>query len=158
MIRRFIVLFPLVAACAAPRPSPEAPRAGTEPSEAEPTLEERWRAPFAVEQSGTLPPRPPRPEVVRVEPPAPPPPVQAPPAAPPPAAAPPSRPAQPAPAARPPAPAPQRQGTRTHTVGSGDTLYNIGRRYGVSPAAIRAANQLPDDTIRLGQTLVIPPS
>lgn len=46
---------------------------------------------------------------------------------------------------------------RTHVVGTGDTLFGIARRYGVSPDAVRRANQLTDDVVRLGQTLVIPP-
>ncbi|HEX6071291.1 MAG TPA: LysM peptidoglycan-binding domain-containing protein, partial [Longimicrobiaceae bacterium] len=46
--------------------------------------------------------------------------------------------------------------TRIHTVTRGDTLFGIARRYGVSAAAIRTANRLTDDVVRLGQTLVIP--
>jgi LysM repeat protein len=45
---------------------------------------------------------------------------------------------------------------RTHTVVQGETLWGIARRYGVSPERIRAANQLQDDQVRIGQTLVIP--
>jgi LysM repeat protein len=45
---------------------------------------------------------------------------------------------------------------RTHLVGTGDTLYGIARRYGVSPQAIREANRMESDNVRLGQTLVIP--
>lgn len=162
MFPRILLLsavFPLAACASAPQPPAEASRRTTEPVEAEPTLEERWRAPFAVQQSGELPPRPARPEPIRIEPArSTPPPADAPAAAPVPAArAPRPAPAPPKPPTAPPQ-APQRQDARTHVVGRGDTLYNIGRRYGVSPAAIRAANRLPDDTIRLGQTLVIPAS
>jgi LysM repeat protein len=53
-------------------------------------------------------------------------------------------------------PRPAAPAARTHTVVSGDTLFGIARRYGVSPAAIRLANNLRDDTVRLGQTLTIP--
>jgi len=47
-------------------------------------------------------------------------------------------------------------GLRTHTVGPGDTLFGIARRYGVSANAIRKANEMEDDLVRLGRTLVIP--
>jgi peptidoglycan endopeptidase LytF len=57
--------------------------------------------------------------------------------------APPSRQAQPA-------------GRRTHTVAQGETLYAIARRYGVTVEALRAANRLEGDRVRVGQTLVIP--
>lgn len=40
-----------------------------------------------------------------------------------------------------------------HTVQKGDTLYKIARRFDVSPARIRQMNQIPDNTIRIGQTL-----
>ena len=53
-----------------------------------------------------------------------------------------------------------RQGTigghRRHVVASGDTLNVIATRYGVTAAAIRGANQLPGDVVKLGQTLTIP--
>lgn len=46
---------------------------------------------------------------------------------------------------------------RTHTVTRGDTLTGIARRYGVSNAAIAAANRLRDhDVVKLGQRLTIP--
>ncbi|HEX2189209.1 MAG TPA: LysM peptidoglycan-binding domain-containing protein, partial [Longimicrobiaceae bacterium] len=51
---------------------------------------------------------------------------------------------------------PARPATRTHRVVRGDTLFGIARKYGVSPAAIRAANKMEDDNVRLDQTLVIP--
>ena len=47
---------------------------------------------------------------------------------------------------------------RTHTVVRGDTLFGIARKYGVSAAAIRSANKLEDDNVKLGATLVIPAS
>lgn len=45
---------------------------------------------------------------------------------------------------------------RTHVVSRGDTLFGLARRYGVTPDAIRTANRMRDDVVRLGQTLVIP--
>jgi LysM repeat protein len=43
-------------------------------------------------------------------------------------------------------------------VRSGDTVYSIGRTFGVSPDAIVAANGLADpNQLALGQKLVIPP-
>ncbi|BCX49145.1 hypothetical protein HAHE_30530 [Haloferula helveola] len=46
----------------------------------------------------------------------------------------------------------------THTVVSGDTLWGLSRKYGVSVDAIRSANAMAatDNNIRLGQTLNIP--
>ncbi|MCP4301182.1 MAG: AMIN domain-containing protein [Gammaproteobacteria bacterium] len=43
-----------------------------------------------------------------------------------------------------------------HVITSGDTLSGIAERYNVSTAAIRAANKLSTDKIRIGQTLNIP--
>ena len=43
-----------------------------------------------------------------------------------------------------------------HVIARGDTLSEIAERYNVSPAAIRAANKLSSDRIRVGQTLSIP--
>ncbi len=43
-----------------------------------------------------------------------------------------------------------------HVISSGDTLSEIAERYNVSAAAIRAANKLSTDNIRVGQTLSIP--
>ncbi len=47
-------------------------------------------------------------------------------------------------------------GGTTHVVQSGDTLYSISRRYGVSMDAIRERNNLEGDTIQIGQELTIP--
>lgn len=44
----------------------------------------------------------------------------------------------------------------THTVRKGDTLSAIALRYGVSVSALKRANALNSDLIRIGQTLVIP--
>ncbi|MCI4666023.1 MAG: LysM peptidoglycan-binding domain-containing M23 family metallopeptidase [Neomegalonema sp.] len=67
----------------------------------------------------------------------------------------------PAPAVAPPAPiAPRRAPSvagRTHTVVKGDTVYSLGKRYGVTPAQIQSANGLDASfTIKLGQQLLIP--
>ena len=46
--------------------------------------------------------------------------------------------------------------TRTHVVQQGDTLYRLSRLYGTTVDAIKQRNNLPDNTIRIGQTLTIP--
>ena len=47
---------------------------------------------------------------------------------------------------------------RYHVVRFGETLFSIGRRYGVSPWAIASANHLPNaNRIFAGQCLYIPP-
>lgn len=48
------------------------------------------------------------------------------------------------------------QGGRRHTIERGDTLSGIAVRYGTSTQRIREANGLRSDTIRVGQTIVIP--
>jgi N-acetylmuramoyl-L-alanine amidase len=47
-------------------------------------------------------------------------------------------------------------GARSHVIQPGDTLTDIARRYGVSLSALRGANRLEGDHIRVGQTLRIP--
>ena len=47
-------------------------------------------------------------------------------------------------------------GGSTHVVQSGETLYSISRRYGVSVDAIKVRNNLGNDNIQVGQELVIP--
>jgi LysM repeat protein len=47
-------------------------------------------------------------------------------------------------------------GGTTHTVISGDTLGVIARKHGVKLAALRAANHLRGDNLRVGQVLAIP--
>jgi LysM repeat protein len=42
-----------------------------------------------------------------------------------------------------------------HTVAQGETLYSIARRYSVSVDQVRSWNQLPDNTIKIGQVLVV---
>jgi LysM repeat protein len=60
--------------------------------------------------------------------------------------------------ARAPAAAAAAPAQRTHTVGPGDTLWGIARRYGVPAEQVRTANKMTDDRVRLGQTLIIPRS
>ena len=58
-----------------------------------------------------------------------------------------------------PAPAPtygSTAGGSSHTVTSGDTLFSLSRRYGTTVPAIKSANGLNSDLIRIGQTLTIP--
>jgi LysM repeat protein len=51
---------------------------------------------------------------------------------------------------------PTQPGVRWHTVIAGDTLFSIARRYGVSVAALKAANGLVSDRIYVGARLRIP--
>ncbi len=44
---------------------------------------------------------------------------------------------------------------RTHTVVSGDTLWEIAKQYHVQPAQLRQWNRLVTDTLQIGQQLVI---
>ena len=43
-----------------------------------------------------------------------------------------------------------------HKIARGDTISELAQRYNVSPGAIRAANKLSNDNIRIGQVLAIP--
>jgi N-acetylmuramoyl-L-alanine amidase len=43
-----------------------------------------------------------------------------------------------------------------HKIARGDTISELAERYNVSPSAIRAANKLKNDNIRIGQVLAIP--
>ena len=43
-----------------------------------------------------------------------------------------------------------------HVIARGDTLSEIAERYNVSTAAIRSANRMSGNNIRIGQTLSIP--
>jgi LysM repeat protein len=45
---------------------------------------------------------------------------------------------------------------RKHTVIQGETLYRISKNYNTTPDAIRLANNLKDNTLSVGQELVIP--
>lgn len=44
----------------------------------------------------------------------------------------------------------------TYTVAAGDAMSLIAQRFGTTAAAIRAANNLPNDDLRIGQILKIP--
>jgi LysM repeat protein len=54
------------------------------------------------------------------------------------------------------APATSAGGEQVYTVKSGDNLIKIGGQFGVSVKAIRSANSLKTDSIRVGQKLKIP--
>lgn len=43
----------------------------------------------------------------------------------------------------------------SHTVQKGDTLYSLARKYNTTVTALRTANRLSSDLIRIGQVLVI---
>lgn len=43
----------------------------------------------------------------------------------------------------------------THTVKKGDTLYNISKKYGVSVANIKSVNDMVNNTLSIGQKLII---
>lgn len=58
--------------------------------------------------------------------------------------------------AKAPAPAPDTDAANTYEVKSGDTLGGIARRHGTTVGALRAANNLSGDGLRVGQKLVIP--
>ena len=45
--------------------------------------------------------------------------------------------------------------SKTYTVQSGDTLYSISRKFGISVADIRKMNQLTNDSLAVGQILVL---
>jgi len=47
-------------------------------------------------------------------------------------------------------------GKVNHKIARGDTISELAERYNVSPGAIRTANKLSNDNIRVGQTLAIP--
>jgi len=53
-------------------------------------------------------------------------------------------------------PAPHRDSWRLHTVGAGETVVSIGKRYGMTPAAIVAANGLHGKETMEGDRLLIP--
>ncbi|MFH5831432.1 LysM peptidoglycan-binding domain-containing protein [Halalkalibaculum sp. DA384] len=49
----------------------------------------------------------------------------------------------------------QAQGQQTHTVRAGETLFNISKQYDVSVQQLREWNDLQNDELRVGQTLVV---
>ncbi len=44
---------------------------------------------------------------------------------------------------------------KLHTVVTGDTLYNISKRFGLTVDELKALNNMPDNNIKLGQKLVV---
>ena len=46
---------------------------------------------------------------------------------------------------------------RTHTVIKGDTMYNITKRYGITIDQLKQYNNLPDNSVKLGQVLKVKP-
>lgn len=44
---------------------------------------------------------------------------------------------------------------KLYTIKTGDTLYNISRRFGLTVDELKALNNMADNTIKIGQTLVI---
>ncbi|MDB6079595.1 MAG: putative endopeptidase p60 [Akkermansiaceae bacterium] len=60
------------------------------------------------------------------------------------------------PAPKPSAPEPIAGSGKVHVVGKGDTLWGIGKKYGVSVDSIKKANGLTKDTVVLGAKLQIP--
>ncbi len=48
------------------------------------------------------------------------------------------------------------EAANTYTVASGDTLGSIARKHGTTAAALRTANNLKGDSLRIGQKLVLP--
>jgi LysM repeat protein len=62
----------------------------------------------------------------------------------------------PAVAATPAKPKPAATGSRTHVVGKGDTVYNVAKRYGLSPGEVLRANGISDPSrLQMGQVLKI---
>ncbi|NGX39886.1 MAG: Peptidoglycan endopeptidase LytF [Chlamydiae bacterium] len=53
-------------------------------------------------------------------------------------------------------PTPSKKKSRSYTVVSGDSLWKIAHNHGTTVQALRVANQLPSDTLRVGQTLILP--
>lgn len=51
--------------------------------------------------------------------------------------------------------APQPSRSTIHKVTTGDTLFSIAKQYGVTVEGLKAANHLQNDTIYIGQTLII---
>lgn len=47
-------------------------------------------------------------------------------------------------------------GTTLHRIQSGDTLFSIARLYGITLEALRQANHISGDLLRVGETLIIP--
>jgi N-acetylmuramoyl-L-alanine amidase len=52
----------------------------------------------------------------------------------------------------------KQQISREYTIARGDTLSEIAQRFNVTVSSLRARNELPSNTIRIGQKLIIPAS
>ncbi|MBN2675759.1 MAG: LysM peptidoglycan-binding domain-containing M23 family metallopeptidase [Alphaproteobacteria bacterium] len=52
-------------------------------------------------------------------------------------------------------PMPQYSANKTHIVQQGDTLFSISRKYAISVSEIKNRNQLTDNTLKIGQVLVL---
>jgi flagellum-specific peptidoglycan hydrolase FlgJ len=59
------------------------------------------------------------------------------------------------PGTRPPSTTTAPTGGRTYTVATGDTLYNISKRFGLTVDQLKALNNMTDNNIKIGQQLVI---
>jgi LysM repeat protein len=47
-------------------------------------------------------------------------------------------------------------GSRSHVIGKGDTIYNVAKRYGISPNEVMRANGISDPSrLQMGQVLKI---
>jgi flagellum-specific peptidoglycan hydrolase FlgJ len=47
------------------------------------------------------------------------------------------------------------QGSRFHTIATGDTLYNISKRYGLTVDELKSLNNMLDNNIKIGQQLIV---
>lgn len=54
-----------------------------------------------------------------------------------------------------PAPTPKIAAGTVHVVKAGETLFSIGRRYGVEVDKLKKLNKLPDDIVEIGQKLLV---
>jgi len=46
-------------------------------------------------------------------------------------------------------------GNKLYTVQTGDTLYNISKRFGLTVDELKALNSMADNNIKIGQQLVV---
>jgi membrane-bound lytic murein transglycosylase D len=50
---------------------------------------------------------------------------------------------------------PRNTGLKYHTVASGETLYSISKKYGISTDQVKSWNRLPDNNVKLGSSLIV---